>query len=140
MGSYLPFSVRLARIQNHQSVRAYISVVPLSLFVVLVALILAFHKNARLLSTLLIQILLEYADRISGFSHILGDSQVEKMKRSLSAIKRKPQERLSGGEIDEDCSEEVEKKLGIRRKASRLIARKFRFRGKVSSSEDVEAT
>jgi hypothetical protein len=125
LGSYLPFSVCLTRIQNHQSVRAYISVVPLSLFVVLVALILAFHKNARLLSTLLIQILLEYADRISDFSHILGDSQVEKMKRSLSAIKRKPQEKLSGGKIDEDCSEEVEEKLSIRRKASRLIARKF---------------
>jgi hypothetical protein len=116
------------------------SVVPLSLFVVLVALILAFHKNARVLSTLLIQILLEYADRVSGFSHILGDSQVEKLKRSLSAIKRKPQERLSGGEIDKDRSEEVGKKLSIRRKVSRLVARKFRFRGKVSSSEDVEAT
>lgn len=125
---------------NHQSCRAYISVVPLSLFVVLVALILAFHKNARLLSTLLIQILLEYADRISGFSHILGDSQVEKMKSSLSAIKTKSQERLSGGETDEDRSDEVGKKLNIRRKVSSLVARPFRFRGKGESSEDVEAT
>lgn len=140
MGSYLPSSVRLARIQSHQSSRVYISVVPLSLFVVLVALILAFHKNARRLSTLLIQILLEYADRISGFSHILGDSQVENMKRSLSAIKTKPQERLSGGEIDDNSSERVKEKLKIRQKILSLVARPFRFRGKGKISEDAEAT
>jgi hypothetical protein len=89
---------------------------------------------------LLIQILLEYADHISGFSRILGDSQVEKMKRSLSALKTKPQESLLGDEIDDNPSERVREKPKTRQKLSSLVARPFRFRGKGTSSEDVEAT
>jgi hypothetical protein len=92
-----------------------------------------------LFSTLLLQILLEYADRISGFSHLFRDSHVEKMKKSLSVLREKRQERLLKNEEDGDESEDVEEIPTIRQKVSSLAARPFKFRGRTSTSVDVEA-
>jgi spore cortex formation protein SpoVR/YcgB (stage V sporulation) len=92
-----------------------------------------------LFSTLFLQILLEYADRISGFSHLFGDSQVENMKKSLSVLREKRQQRLLKIEDDGSESEDVKEIPTIRQKVSSLVAKPFKFRGRTSTSVDVEA-
>jgi len=68
-------------------------VFPISLVVVVFACVIAFHNNAMLFSTLLLQYILEYVDLMSGFSHLFRDIRVDKMKERVRKLEDRKEAR-----------------------------------------------
>jgi hypothetical protein len=102
------------------------------------AILLAFHENARQFLTLILQILFEYADYISGFSNLFRESRIDKMKGCLSVLQEKKRGRCQKHDEGLDAGEKAKEVLPIWQKISSLVARNLQRRGIPSSSEDVE--
>jgi len=101
-----------------------------------------------LFSTLLLQIILEYVDRLSGFSHLFGDVRVENMKKKLKSLKDRRKGRRDGGEIDivngelDEKQSDSESSVSVRGSAKEVpfggkFMRLFRRRGRSRSSAEV---
>ena len=101
-----------------------------------------------LFSTLLLQIILEYVDRLSGFSHLFGDVRIENMKMRLKDLKDRKRSKLGTAVIaiiseplDEKQSESESSvsvpgsamEVSLREKFMRL----FRWRGKAANITEV---
>jgi hypothetical protein len=124
--------------KSPNSILANFYLVPISLLVVVFALLLAFHTGVRMFFTLLLQILLEYVDRLSGFSHLFSNSRVERMENKLRVLRERKQEPRNIEEDSEEGSvsskEEIQDHVSFWRNISTLVVRPFRRRGRKGSS------
>ena len=88
--------------------------------------------------TLLLQILLEYVDRFSGFSHLFGEYQVRKLANKLLVLKEKKEKKKMRlqklGEVY-DTNEDVKERSPFWRKIESFVAKLFRRDRKATTVE-----
>jgi hypothetical protein len=85
---------------------------------------------------LLLKILLEYADRLSGFSHLFGEARLERMTKKLQYMKKEKERRLHGGEDDSVTMMDAEEKTLVKEETKEELPldgdSKVRLRGKIT--------